>query len=124
MTTFSSRDGKGQDLSMPERSESFENGLQTVGMRLIHGHEDLTHACHDGRALRREKQRGRRRELRAKASARVVTLSSLALAVTGSVAFAVAVVLLVAGASSTAMDVLTFAGVAWGGAAAIRACRR
>jgi hypothetical protein len=49
------------------------------------------------RALRREKRRGHRRELRAKVGPRIVTAFSVTLAITGSAAFAIAVVLLTMG---------------------------
>ncbi|WP_159038946.1 MULTISPECIES: hypothetical protein [unclassified Streptomyces] len=46
------------------------------------------------------------------------------LAVLGAVAFVIAIVLLLMGEFGAAKDVLTFAGVAWGGAAAMRTRRK
>ncbi|MEU6102762.1 hypothetical protein [Streptomyces flaveolus] len=48
----------------------------------------------------------------------------MTLAVTGSAVFAIAVVLLVMGELSKAKEVLAFAGIAWGGAAAVRTRRK
>ncbi|MEU0852488.1 hypothetical protein ABZ387_31665 [Streptomyces flaveolus] len=124
MTTFSSTDGNSQDFPVPDRSDSIEDRLQTARMRLIRCREDLADTCREVRGLRREKRRAHRRELRAKAGPRLVTSFSVTLAITGSAAFAIAVVLLTMGELSKAKDVLAFAGVAWGGAAAIRTRRK
>jgi hypothetical protein len=94
--------------------------LQVAETQLACCREGLTLARREVRSLRRQERRERRRELRAKVGPRVVVFSSVGLAVLG----AVAVVLLLMGEFSAAKDVLTFAGVAWGGAAAIRTRRK
>ncbi|WP_119580647.1 hypothetical protein [Streptomyces europaeiscabiei] len=124
MTTLPPRDGNGQNFPAPEHAESVLNPLHLAEDRLVRCRKDFAEARRDVRSLRREERRARRRELLAKAGPRVVTISSLTLAVIGSVAFAIAVVLLVMGEFGKAKDLLTFAGVAWGGAAALHTRRK
>jgi hypothetical protein len=124
MTTLPPLGDDGQDLPAPDRAEPVGVRLQAAEIRLACCRADLTRARRDVRSLRRQQRRERLRELRAKVGPRVVVFTSAGLAVLGAVAFAVAVVLLLMGEFSAAKDVLMFAGVAWGGAAAIRTRRK
>lgn len=124
MTTLPPLGDNGQDSPVPDRAEPVGVRLQVAKTRLVCCREVLILARREVRSLRRQERRERRRELRAKVGPRVVVFPSVGLAVLGAVAFVVAVVLLLMGEFSAAKDVLTFAGVAWGGAAAIRTRRK
>ncbi|MFF5759814.1 hypothetical protein OHA09_36290 [Streptomyces longwoodensis] len=124
MTTLPPRDGDGQDLPTPFRAPRAGIGLLAAETRLACCREDLARARREVRSLRRAERRQRRRAIRAKIGPRVVGACSRGLAVVGVIAFIIAIVLLLSGESSAARDVLAFAGVAWGGASAVRTRRK
>ncbi|MEU0287493.1 hypothetical protein [Streptomyces sp. NPDC006147] len=124
MTTLPPRDDDREDFLKPDRARSVEaHALQVAEIRLACCREGLTDARREVRALRRQARRARRRALRVKVGPCLGVLSSVGLAALGGVAFVVALALLLMGEFSVAKEVLTFAGVAWGGAAAIRTRR-
>jgi len=124
MTTMPPRHDNGQHLPAPDPAGAVEDRLQLAEVRLVCCRDELADARREVRALRRQERRERVRALRAKVGPRISACCFVGLAGTGSAGFVVAVVLLLMGELSKAKDVLTFAGVAWGGAAAIRTRRR
>jgi hypothetical protein len=124
MTATPSGDSKSANVPDPIAEDSVRARLKIAENKLTCCRDNLADARRDVRGLRRQNRRERRRELRSKAARAAVTTFSVALAVTGTIAFLLAVVLMAMGNFGDAKDALGVAGVAWGGASAIRRPRK
>lgn len=133
MTTIPPDGGKNQDFPAPTRTHSVALRLALAERNLHCCRQDRAAAQREVRELRRQQRRERRRELRArrrqqrhaiaaKAVRFTLTTSPVALTFVGGIAFFVAIVLMVSGASPA--NALALAAAAWGGAAAIRSLRK
>lgn len=112
MTTMHPDEGRGRDVSLPALlSSTPEDFLAQIE------HESVC-LRREARALRRRLRRDRRHELRVRVVRFAVTTGAVGLTIVGTAVFVAAVVVLVLGHVTEAMELFVIATAAWAGVAA------
>jgi hypothetical protein len=115
MTTMHRDGGQGQDFPVPDLLNS------TIGDLLAQVEREQARRRYEARELRRRLRRQRRREQ--PFYVRSARFGAVALAVTGTAVFTMAVVVYALGHTAEARDLFTMAAAAWAGVAAVQIFR-